>query len=268
METLEKVLSVEPEHAAARVLLERLRDAAFPIPEPHMAPETDPDEARDQELMDSAPRAVPPPEHISSPDPTQSVEPSYMLDDAPLPQRYGVDECVALAVDPYTLLVYWEISEGTLTELRAREAEPAIEIRVIAVEPSWTGPKSTVRDRRVASAFGELFLDGLPSGSVVRAAVGVRRGDEFFPIAHGPPVEIPPSGPAPLVGEKLVRWTVHGAQPIPEDQEPCVAIGRVVHRIRQDSASAWRQVQPVRALPAPVPFGGSERLVGADPSPP
>src|ERR1019366_5562545 len=48
----------------------------------------------------------------------ETPEPAHMLDDAPLPTRYDVDECVAIPVDPRTLYVYWEVRERTLDYVR------------------------------------------------------------------------------------------------------------------------------------------------------
>jgi hypothetical protein len=268
METLERVLSAEPDHLVARALLDRLRDAAFPVPAPRMPPESDQEDGRDHAMGTAgpAPNASAVLEPASSSEQAPVAEPTHMLDDVPLPPRYDVDECVAVAVDPRTLYVYWEVREGTMEGLRARSVQATITIRVVAVQPSWSGPEATVRDLAASGALGELFVGDLPPGSVIRAAVGVWTGAEFVPIAHCPPVEIPPSGPAPLPTARLVRWTPLATRPIADDEEDGPAIRRVIHGIRQDSASAWRQVQPVRVLPATVPLGASERVAGAGPS--
>ncbi|HEY8091155.1 MAG TPA: tetratricopeptide repeat protein, partial [Polyangiaceae bacterium] len=110
LETLEGVISREPDHAAARTLLAQLRDSAYPVPPPRMPPEEDeppPVAAPSSPLADSAPPPAPP------------AEPMHMLDDAPLPPRYDVDECVAIPVDPRTLYVYWEARASTVAALAA-----------------------------------------------------------------------------------------------------------------------------------------------------
>ena len=111
IDTLEGVLAREPDHSAARALLGQLRDATFPVPPPRLPPEED--ELSCRALSDSDE----PPRRSEAP-----AEPMHMLDDAPLPPRYDVDECVAIPVDPRTLYVYWEARESTMAALRARAA--------------------------------------------------------------------------------------------------------------------------------------------------
>jgi hypothetical protein len=270
MDTLERVLSAEPEHAAARALLARLRDASFPVASPKMAPEADEDDVGEPTGVaaaapDASPPAAPPP----SAEPAPPAEPSYMLDDSPLPPRYDVDECVAIAVDPRTVYVYWEVREQTMERLGARSAA-GITIRVVAVEPSWNGPQTSIRDCVPGASLGEVFVSDLPAGAALRVAVGVGGGTAFVPIAHSAPLETPQSSAAASVGTKLVRWTPHGPLPVTADDGGFEAAGvaAVVTRIRKDSASKRR---PLEHAPKPPSasgtttglLGGSEQLAGA-----
>jgi hypothetical protein len=268
-ETLERVLSAEPDHAAARALLTRLRDAAFPIPSPKMAPETDEDV---QEA--SVPSVSVTPD--LSPAPAPPVEPSYMLDDSPLPPRYDVDECVAIAVDPGAIYVYWEARERTMATLRVHSGGAVVAIRVVAVEPAWDGPHTSVRDYDVGTTLGELFVRDLPAGAAIRVAVGLRTGAVFIPIAHSLPLETPQSSAAFGVGAKLVRWTPGGTLPVVQadsDGSDASGVAGAVGRIRKDSASKRGRVAsaPVapsttgtpRAAPAALAaLGASEQLAG------
>jgi hypothetical protein len=259
-ETLERVLTAEPEHAAARALLARLRDASYPVPTPKMPPEMDVEDAKDTSLEnEAAPRtgaseAVAPSPAV----PASPAEPSFMLDDSPLPQRYDVDECVAIAMDPRTLYVYWEVRDRTLEELRARASDAELAIRVVAVEPAWNGPQTSVRDYDVRASLGEIFVNDLPPGSVLRAAVGARNdgeGRDFIPIAHSVPVETPPSTPALLAGTNIVCWTPNGAFPVAgRERDGLVAsMAAVITGLRKDSVSASRrQMGSSAALPAPA----------------
>ncbi len=270
METLERVLSAEPEHAPAHALLARLRDASFPVAPPKMAPEMDEDDVHETAVVagvraGSPPAAVAPP----SPVPAPPAEPSYMLDDSPLPPRYDVDECVAIAVDPRTVYVYWEVREQTMERLRARSHEAGLTIRVVAVEPSWNGPHTSVRDSVARASLGELFVRDLPAGCVVRVAIGAGGGADFVPIAHSPPVETPPSNAAPGVGTKLVRWTTGGALPVAARDGGFDADGvaAAVARHRKDSASKPRRVEPTPKAPSGAGttmglLGASEQLGG------
>jgi uncharacterized protein DUF4912/tetratricopeptide repeat protein len=270
METLERVLSAEPEHAAAHALLARLRDASFPVAPPKMAPEGEEDDLHETSVVGGAPPGSPPAAGPPLPVPAPPAEPSYMLDDSPLPPRYDVDECVAIAVDPRTVYVYWEVREQTMEGLRARSAEAGLTIRVVAVEPSWNGPHTSVRDCAARSSLGELFVRDLPAGSVVRAAVGAGGGTGFVPIAHSAPLETPPSNAAPGVGTKLVCWTLGGALPVAarDGAFDAAGVAAVVTRMRKDSASQRRLVEPTPRAPSAAGttrglLGASEQWAGA-----
>ncbi len=282
-ETLERVLSAEPEHAAARALLARLRDAAFPIPSPKMAPETEEDVPEtplasvplaSAPQVGSAPEVPTPGASVSAPDaPAPAAEPSYMLDDSPLPPRYDVDECVAIAVDPHAIYVYWEAREQTMEHLRASSDGAVVTIRVVAVEPAWDGPRASVHDYEVRATLGELFVHDLPPGVAIRVAVGLRSGTAFVPIAHSPPLETPQSSPALGVGARLVRWTLGGTSPVVEagaDGSDTSGVAGAVGRIRKDSASKRGRVAAVAPAPSTAgtalaalgAFGASEKLAG------
>jgi hypothetical protein len=173
-----------------------------------------------------------------APPATALSEPMHMLDDAPLPTRYDVDECVAIPVDPRTLYVYWEVREQTLAIVRSGTTPAgAIALRVIVIVPTWDGPRSSTRDHDVHSTLGDYFITDLPAGSVVRAAIGLRCGELFVPIAHSPPLETPPGGPSPLVADVLVRWTPKGVLlPISPSDRDAESIARALGHIRRQEA--------------------------------
>lgn len=246
VETLEGVLAREPDHGVARSLLGQLRDASYPVPPPRMPPEPEEEPviavvpADDGE--DEASRRVTIPVRAAAPvevaAPTPPPEPSHMLDDAPLPPRYDVDECVAIPVDPRTLYVYWEAREATLADLRGVQARGGLALRLLVVVPTWEGPRSTVRDVDVEGAVGETFVRDLPPGCVVRAAIGWKHGAAFAPIAHSPALDTPPGGPAPLMAEALVRWTPEGAVPVRGDDRDAAVIERALGMVRRQEVLA------------------------------
>jgi len=141
-----------------------------------------------------------------------------MLDDAPLPARYGVDECVAMAVDPTTVYVYWEARPASVE--RARRALTRFEpvectstLRVLVVEATDQAPRVSSRDFEVIDLeLGEWFVRELPAGSVVRAAIGLRAGERFLPIAHTLEVESPVASPSHAVATEIVEWTEGGTR--------------------------------------------------------
>jgi hypothetical protein len=245
VETLESVLEREPDHVSALALLAQLRDATFAVPEPRLPPEPEDVEAAGVPSPAVAPESVPP---------DTPVEPMGMLDDAPLPTRYDVDECVAIPVDPTTLYVYWEVRDATLAQARAAHAGGAVTLRLVVLVPTWDGPRATTRDQAVTSQLGEWFVRDLPAGCVVRAAIGWLHGETFVPVAHAPALETPPGSPSPLLADVLVRWTPRGTLALSPDDADAASIERALGRIRRESDRAHRE-----ALRSGMPLGSSEQ---------
>jgi hypothetical protein len=250
IETLDRVLAREPDHAAAGALVAQLRDDSYPVPPPRLPPEEEEDGiAPDASVSD---RTETPP---------GSDEPSHMLDDAPLPPRYDVDECVAIPVDPRTLYVYWEVRERTLEYVRAARPGGTLALRIVVIVPTWDGPRSSLRDHDVHATLGEHFAIDLPAGCVVRVAIGYRHGDAFVAIAHSPALDTPPGAPSPLVADVLVRWTPQGTIRVSHNDGDAASIERALQRARRqaasDVASSWADST------RQVPFGSSERWSGA-----
>jgi hypothetical protein len=216
IETLDRVLNREPDHTAAGALLAQLRDETFPVPPPRLPPEEEP-------------------AALDAPEPP---EPNHMLDDAPLPTKYDVDECVAIPVDPRTLYVYWEVRERTLDYVRAERPGGTVALRVVVVVPTWSGPRSSVRDHDVHATLGDYVVHDLPAGCVVRAAIGYRVGDAFVSIAHSPALDTPPEGPSPIVGDVLLRWTPQGATRVSPEDLDGASIARALERARADRGVA------------------------------
>jgi hypothetical protein len=245
IDTIERVLAREPDHAAARALLAQLRDEAYPVPLPRMPPEEVPpeEEVRASTTSSEGDAAA------ASPG-----EPMHMLDDAPLPTRYDVDECIAVPVDPTTLYLYWEIRAHTLEYVRAVRPGGTVALRVVVVVPTWDGPRSSVRDHDVHAQLGDYFVRDLPGGCVVRVAIGYRHGDAFVSIAHSPALETPPGAPSPLVAERLVRWTPRGTFPVSPQDADAASIERALGRARSEIARAARSSRSASA-----PLGSSDR---------
>jgi hypothetical protein len=227
VDTLRRVLDREPEHAAARALVNQLEDASYAAPEPPLPPETEEEEA-----------AAPAPDEEASTTKPASPEPLGFLDDAPLPTKYDVDECVAIPVDPTTLFVYWEVRDKTFA--LARPSAGSLVLRVLVVVPTWEGPQSSLRDFEVPGTLGDWFVRDLPPGSVVRAAIGWRSGEAFLPFAHSPALETPPSEPCPALAEDLVRWTPGGAVAVGAGDVDAGAIQRAVGRYAMQSRGRRR----------------------------
>lgn len=252
IETLERVLSAEPDHDAARRMLLGLRAEASMSSGTLQGPafmERAP--AVGSEVL-APPEARPVPAPVSAPNTAAT-----RLDDLPLPQRYDVDECVALAVDPFTVYAYWEVRESTREEHRRRTPDATPILRVVVLEPAWWGPATTVRDEVVALPVGESFLRQVPPGSVLRLAIGFLDGGAFSPVAQAPVLEMPQAGPLPLSARTLAQWgtarTVRG-EPL---ALPAGAVRAAVEGIFAVSSALSRAVEPLRQRSRSQPASGS-----------
>jgi hypothetical protein len=212
IETLRRVLEIEPEHAAAQALLTQLETSPSGPP---LVPPPPPVEDEDDAAITLGRPPVSSGSLQSRRDPViRDAEPDGFLDDEPPPARYDVDECVAIAVDPATLYTYWEIRDASLRHVQATRPGGEITLRLLVITPSWDGPRSATRDVDVGQQSGDRFVRDLPAGSIVRAAIGWRTGDVFLPLAHAPALETPAGVACPVVADAFVRWTPKGLLPV------------------------------------------------------
>jgi hypothetical protein len=262
IDTLKQVLSTEPEHAAAAALLEKLEEGKIAVPDaPILPPESD--EPIGSSFMETS---------SSAPD----QEPATMLDSEPLPDKYDVDECIAINVDPTTLYVYWEIKDDTFANLRQRMPSGKISLRVLVMVPSWEGPRASFVDLEVHSAIGDWFVRELPEGAVLRASVGWKSSDGLFvSAAHSRGVEPSRRDRAPAVAQWLARWTPEktislGASE-PEAQKLARALARIearrIARLKEQGIDEWGQdaAETAGELGRRA-LGSSDRFVAGMPS--
>lgn len=248
VETLEKVLEREPDHAAARALLARLTDSEYVPPAPPLPPEPEveevaaapePDEAAeveaDVDALESAPTndlagmlgsvaddadtiAL-----VGSPEDAVTIAiPGLRTGDSAAVTNVLTPECVVLPTGPRSAFVWWRA--GLL-----REGAPFV-VRVLVVTPSWDGPRSEARDVEIDPGTSELALEDLPERAVVRAAIGWGAGDAFVPVAHAPLLEAAPRAIAGPVG--LLRWTLEGMRPVALDEPGARSILDALRRVR------------------------------------
>lgn len=236
IQTLERVLEAEPDHARARALLDKLQAKDYvapppplppepeeepPPPEPDVEPETESrEEVRahvDAELdveasVPTAPVGAP----ESGPRTTaRGPAASPEIEEPPtLPRKArraepaaapAEAECVAIPIEGGGSYVWWRLPEEK-KELAAR----SFVVRAAIFVPTWDGPKLQTRDVACDPAAGEHVLRDLPEGAVVRVAIGWVEGDAFTPVAHSPALETSPS-------RELVRWTIEGHVPVVPD---------------------------------------------------
>jgi hypothetical protein len=139
-------------------------------------------------------------------EPVAAVNLDAALEEAALPERYDVDEIVALAVDPFTLYFYWEVRATSLARAQARRPDGWLAVRIVGVTASWSGPVTRVRDLRADSLHGDRFLRDIDPGSNIRVSVGWQSDDEFEPFAVGLDVTAPHLRASDAVAGQVDQW--------------------------------------------------------------
>ncbi|MDI1446517.1 DUF4912 domain-containing protein [Polyangium sp. 6x1] len=139
--------------------------------------------------------------------PAWAAQEADAIDELPLPERYDVDEIVAIAVDPATIYLYWEVRPVSLARARARHTDGSLVVRMIQVTPSWDGPIVEQRDLRIDALFGDAYLRNLRPGSNVRVSIGWLAHGMFEPFAIGAEVMTSRSEPTTSVSLRVARWT-------------------------------------------------------------
>ncbi len=151
-----------------------------------------------------------------SADAATSAEVALVEVEPALSDSYDVDEVVAIAVDPRTIYLYWEVRATTLARAQARRPAGSLGVRVASVTASWDGPVVAIRDLRVDALHGDRFIRDVQPGSNVRVSVGWEADGEFEPFAVGIEVTAPHLAPMSEVAEDVARWTpIAGAKVVP-----------------------------------------------------
>jgi hypothetical protein len=128
------------------------------------------------------------------------------LDEPDLPNRYEVDEVVAIAVDPRTIYLYWEVRPTTLAGARAAHPDGSMCVRVACVTASWEGPLVETRDLPVDALYGDRFVHDIRPGANVRVSLGWKSAAGFEPLAVGAELTAPRAVPVESVAEDVARW--------------------------------------------------------------
>lgn len=260
VETLTRVLEAEPEHAAARALLERIEAPEYVPPPPPLPPEAEerPDVAAAGEPAEAPPDSASPPagrEGDASASPSAEADarardaegtranaaPSAPLEperleveaapptprvDAPEARRAPLAfapraaECVAVPLGDHAYYVWWRLPPAA-----APPAGGRLVVRVLVLVPTWDGPLERTRDISVDPSATEIVLRDLPKRAIVRVAIGVIEGtadggEAFRPLSHSPAIEASSTG-------ELVEWTLTGTIPVFAD-DPRAAVAAAV----------------------------------------
>jgi Domain of unknown function (DUF4912)/Tetratricopeptide repeat len=178
------------------------------------------------------PVAAEPPAVVEEPvaaEPLAAVEEPVALPlaDPPLPQRYEVDEVVAIAVDPRTIYVYWEVRPTTLAHVRASHPGGALNLRIASVTASWEGPRAETRDLHVDSLYGDRFIRDIRPGSLIRVSVGWKSDAGFEPLAVGDELSAPRMLPVDALTHDVVRWEPAPVAPFQDPRVEAVEAARV-----------------------------------------
>lgn len=260
IETLQRVLEAEPDHTAARNLLQKLQAADYVLPKPPLPPEPTREEEERAELEAEADfrgdEEVDEEEEVEEEEveeedaeeeieatsaPISSASPTLVFGeedasasgavDERAPSTPRVEEPITIPradkrlLDECVAIPFGE--DGTyvwwrLSHLTHQEIqEERFVVRALVVVPSWDGPKQVTRDIACQPEEGELSLRGFPSNAVVRIAVGVLRG---------PAKDFVPLAHSPALemttSRELVRWTVTGVEAVSSDDPSAGAIAR------------------------------------------
>lgn len=192
------------------------------------APEDAPEEAREEQPGAGAPAAI---------------------DDEPLEtsEEDDIDEIVAVAVDPSTIYLYWEVRPTTAARARLDAPGGALTVRTVTVRAGAGVPASDVRDDRVDALSGELFVRGLRDGAHVRVSVGWLGPAGFAPLAVAADVVTPRGAPSSGVATQLGAWTppASGPRPAAVGVSPPARAGHTVPRSATPAtAPSWTAAPP------------------------
>jgi hypothetical protein len=282
---LDEVLANEPDHAAARVLRDRIaglpadmaRTVAPSAPTPDVIASTPPDLAHQREHDHDSVRerdTLPPEADLSS-----TVAPSELslslsqlaadvgaerapdaalppVETAPVLETLDADQIVLMPVDGTSALARWELRRTTLDEARLRAQGGELIVRIVAVTPSWDAPQVEIRDVEVSQPVGDWWVCDLPSGAVLRGAIGWRGDRGFDPLAVA--LDVAANGEGALASE---------ASPAPSFDDARDRRARIEDRARRRAGegrpvegralSSWRTLAPApweatyEEMPAP-----------------
>jgi hypothetical protein len=149
-------------------------------------------------------------------------EPMSLLDIEELPEGYGQDTMILLAVGPADLYATWEITHRSLEAGVQEAGSRDLVLRLYEVAFTEEGlAQVTIRDEVVLEPRGEHFIHHVRPGGFYRAAVGLRAGGAFVPLVHSG-LEATPQEQAPAsreeewmeVDPRPLLWRTRDLQPL------------------------------------------------------
>jgi len=191
-----EILERQPEHREAAAMLARLGGASTPVEpaaEASTAVEPEAEASTPVEPAAEASTAVEPEAEASTPvepeaEASTAVEPAAtdVPTDPSRSERDRLDDLVALATDPGTVYVYWEIRPLTFARARWRDAQGRLVMRVLSA-----ADQCVTRDVAVDEIVGDTFIRGLAAGAEVRLCMGWDGPRGFRPLAIAPALRMP-----------------------------------------------------------------------------
>ena len=171
-----EILERQPEHREAAAMLARLGGASTPV-----EPAAEASTAVEPEAEASTP-VEPEAEASTAVEPAATDVPT----DPSRSERDRLDDLVALATDPGTVYVYWEIRPLTFARARWRDAQGRLVMRVLSA-----ADQCVTRDVAVDEIVGDTFIRGLAAGAEVRLCMGWDGPRGFRPLAIAPALRMP-----------------------------------------------------------------------------
>lgn len=166
--TLDEVIAKEPDLHIARTLRERFAAELLRRPRAQAAPSVETDE--------------------SEPPPPEASATSVSVDTSPAVGRAGESVAALSRTGPSSCAIYYDVSSGA-------GPDGAHVVRVVELRPRRGGAERVEQDVTLSSLRGTTTVSGLASGSIVRAAIGVRSNGSFRAVAVAAELSFSDDGP-------------------------------------------------------------------------
>lgn len=164
----------------------------------------------------------------------------------------------ALAVDPYTVVVYWELSDARLARRGVDLSRDALSLLVVSFSVSDDGVRRDERRVDGLHRAGELYLRELAPGASHHCAVGVFRGERFVPLCRAEGVDTPRDAPVDVIARVAAAASLAPSADAP--RRPQAAPSRP-----QTAPAPSARVTPITALaPVAPPANASWSLASAE----
>ncbi len=195
-------------------------------------------------------------------------KPAPILDEIPLPERYGVDELEMIPVDPTTMYLYWEVRPETLGAAQRHDSRGALRLRLESVGVGGA--------RRLLRAFtvGEVSdrqVGELPAGARCMAELGWETESGWRPLVTSKARQLPPAYAIAEPARHVVRWSQQQAvvlNPPSIDHDVADAIRDAVNNVTRPAPRPERPAPPLASW-EPAVFhltNGRTRLEGVSPA--